>query len=61
MQPCIINLIHFIFIKSRLYQRTLLEYLYSPYAKLEDSYTLNERAGLYLAANGEYVFRRAVQ
>ena len=32
-----------------------------PCAKLEDNYTLNEKAGLYLAANGEYVFRKVVQ
>ena len=49
MQPYIINLVHVISIKSREYQRTLLEYIYSPCAKLEDSYTLNENAGLYLA------------
>ena len=61
MRPCIINLAHFIFIKSREYQRTLLEYICSLCAKLEDSYTLNEKAELYLAANVEYVFRQAVQ
>ena len=61
MQPCIINLVHFICINSREYQRILLEYLCSLCAKLEDSYTLNEKAGLYLAANGEYVFRKVVQ
>ena len=61
MKPCIINLFHVIFIKSREYQRTLLEYTCNLRAKLEDSYNLNEKVGLYLAANGEYVFRKAVQ
>ena len=61
MQPRIINLVRFIFIKSRLYQITLLEYICSLCAKLEDSYILTEKAGLYLTANGEYVFRKAVQ
>ena len=53
MQPCIINLFHIIFLKSREYQKTLLEYIYSLCAKFEDSYSLNEKAWLYLAANGE--------
>ena len=61
MRPCIINLAHFIFIKSREYQRILLEYMCSLCAKLEDCCTLNEKVGLYLAASGEYVFRKAVQ
>jgi len=61
MQPCIINLVNFIFIKSREYQRTLLEYICRLCAKLEDNLTLNEKAGLYFAANGEHFFRKAVQ
>ena len=52
MQPCIINLVNFIIINSREYQRTLLEYIYNLCAKLEDSYTFNEKAKLHLASNG---------
>ena len=61
MQPCIIIPVHSIFIKSREYQRTLLEFICSHCAKLEDSYTPNEKAGLYLAVNGEHIFRKAVK
>ena len=49
------------FIESREYQRTLLEYICSHCTKLEDSCTLNEKAGLYSAANCEKVFRKIVQ
>ena len=59
MHHCV--LVPCIFIKSREYERTLLEYVYSHCTKLGDRYTLNEKAGLYLAANGEWVFNNIVQ
>ena len=64
MQLRIINLVIFIFIKSREYQRTLLGYICSFCAKLEDNYTSLRRLDciwLLMVNYGEYVFRKVAQ